>query len=83
MPATPTAGVGKSDGRVLRVSDSGNQPFLDHHEEGWDAGEERADHATITIHVAAARCAGLQTVLENESFKRFVSDMVFQMTNAQ
>jgi hypothetical protein len=29
-PATkPTAGVQKSDGRVLRVSDSGNQAFLE------------------------------------------------------
>jgi hypothetical protein len=38
---------------TLRVSDSGNQPFLINEEVG-DAGEERADHATITIQVAAA-----------------------------
>jgi hypothetical protein len=39
MPANPQAGVHKSQGSVLRVSDSGNQRFLDDHEEGWDAGE--------------------------------------------
>jgi hypothetical protein len=38
---------------TLRVSDSGNEPFLINEEVG-DAGEERADHATVTIHVAAA-----------------------------
>ena len=34
-------------------SQSEQQPFLINEEVG-DAGEERADHATITIHVAAA-----------------------------
>jgi transposase len=40
MPATH-AGVQKSHGRALRVSDSGNQPLLDHHEEaGMPANRE-------------------------------------------
>jgi hypothetical protein len=43
-----------ADGRAFAlISYSGNQPFLINEEVG-DAGEERADHATVTIHVAAA-----------------------------
>src|ERR1700737_478129 len=56
-PATPAKSGAKGLTTTLRVSDSGNQPFLINEEVG-DAGEERADHATVTIHVAADVLSG-------------------------
>src|SRR6266446_5884361 len=67
MPVTPRRG-----GKVPRPRPAGQrlrQPaFPRSPRGGWDAGEERADHATITIHVAAAPRRG-ERVQESRATK--------------